>query len=194
MFSKAIVLSDAFTDMPLSARCLYFTLGMQADDDGFISNPKAIMRQCGASQEDLDVLRDKRYILGFDSGVILIKHWRMNNYIRNDRYKTTTYLEEKKTICVDERGAYTEVERWNAKHTDGKAPSQTWYTDNVDTHNGDTDIGYTNNGDTQVRLGKDRLGKVNNNKRKRNKTMNDNNRNYTSEEFEEMERDALRRG
>lgn len=108
MFAKSIVLSDAFLDMPLSARCLYFTLGMLADDDGFVGNPKAIMRQCGASQDDMCVLLQKRYVLGFESGVIVIKHWRMNNYLRNDRYHTTTYLEEMETITIDERGAYTE--------------------------------------------------------------------------------------
>lgn len=109
MFAKSIVLSDAFLDMPLSARCLYFTLGMLADDDGFVGNPKAIMRQCGASQDDMLVLLQKRYILGFDSGIIVIKHWRINNYLREDRHKNTTYLEEKNTLMLDEKGAYTEL-------------------------------------------------------------------------------------
>ena len=108
MFAKSIVLSDAFLDMPLSARCLYFTLGMLADDDGFVGNPKSIIRQCGASQDDMSVLLQKRYVLGFESGVIVIKHWRMNNYLRNDRYQKTTYLEEKDLLNIDERGAYTE--------------------------------------------------------------------------------------
>lgn len=108
MFAKSIVLSDAFLDMPLSARCLYFTLGMLADDDGFVGSPKAIMRQCGASLDDMNVLLSKRYVLQFDSGVIVIKHWRMNNYLKNDRHKTTTYLEEMKTLVIDDKGAYTE--------------------------------------------------------------------------------------
>ena len=108
MFAKSIVLSDAFLDMPLSARCLYFTLGMLADDDGFVSSPKAIMRQCGASQDDFKVLLTKRYILAFDSGVIVIKHWRINNYLRSDRYQETTYIEEKDTLTTDQKGAYTE--------------------------------------------------------------------------------------
>lgn len=111
MFAKSIVLSDAFLDMPLSARCLYFTLGMLADDDGFVSSPKAIMRQCGASIDDMNVLLSKRYVLSFESGVIVIKHWKINNYLRNDRYQQTTYLEEKDTLIVDERGAYTEVDK-----------------------------------------------------------------------------------
>ena len=108
MFAKSIVLSDAFLDMPLSARCLYFTLGMLADDDGFIGSPKAIMRQCGASQDDMIILLQKRFILSFESGVIVIKHWRLNNYLQGDRHKTTTYVEEKAELALDEKGAYTE--------------------------------------------------------------------------------------
>ena len=108
MFAKSIVLSDAFLDMPMSARCLYFTLGMLADDDGFVGNPKAIMRQCGASKDDIEILILKRYLLTFESGVIVIKHWRINNYLRNDRHVETTYLEEKSKLIVDENGAYTD--------------------------------------------------------------------------------------
>ena len=111
MFAKSIVLSDAFLDMPLSARCLYFTLGMFADDDGFVGSPKGIMRQCGASQDDMKILLEKRFVLAFDSGVVVIKHWRINNYLRNDRYQSTTYLEEKETLTFDEKNAYTEKER-----------------------------------------------------------------------------------
>ena len=109
MFAKSIVLSDAFLDMPLSARCLYFTLGMLADDDGFVGSPKAIMRQCGASQDDMLALIQKRYVLAFESGVIVIKHWRINNYLRDDRHKATTYIEELNTLDIDQKGAYTEV-------------------------------------------------------------------------------------
>lgn len=111
MFAKSIVLSDAFLDMPLTTRCLYFTLGMLADDDGFVGSPKAIMRQCGASQDDLLMLLQKRYLLGFESGVIVIKHWRMNNYLQKDRHKSTTYLEELAQLKIDDRGAYTEAEK-----------------------------------------------------------------------------------
>ena len=110
MFAKSLVLSDAFLDMPMSARCLYFTLSMLADDDGFVGAPKSIMRQCGASQDDMVVLLQKRFILGFDSGVIVIKHWRMNNYLQNDRHKTTTYIEELRTLDLDEKNAYIERE------------------------------------------------------------------------------------
>ena len=109
MFAKTIVLSDAFLDMPMSARCLYFTFGMLADDDGFVSSPKGIMRQCGASNDDLNILLAKRYILAFDSGIIVIKHWRINNYLRQDRYTPTSYVEEKETLTLDAKGAYIEA-------------------------------------------------------------------------------------
>ena len=127
MFAKTIVLSDAFLDMPLSARCLYFTLGMLADDDGFVNSPKSIMRQAGASTDDLNLLMAKRFILAFDSGVIVIKHWRIHNYIQKDRYKESKYMEEKATLMIDKNGAYTEC------------------------------IQDVSTLDTQVRLGKDRI-------------------------------------
>ncbi len=139
MFAKSIVLSDAFLDMPMSARCLYFTLGMLADDDGFVGNPKSIMRQCGASEDDMRILASKKYVLGFESGVLVIKHWRMNNYLRNDRYKQTTYVEELKTLGIDDKGAYTQ----NTEKTE-RLP---------------VGIPSANQVETQVRLGKDRLGK-----------------------------------
>ena len=109
MFAKSIVTSDAFLDMPMSARCLYFTLGMFADDDGFVNNPKSIIRQIGASEDDMKVLLGKKFVLDFESGVIVIKHWRINNYLRSDRYRETNYVEEKSTLSIDKNGAYTEV-------------------------------------------------------------------------------------
>ena len=107
MFAKTIVLSDAFLDMPLSARCLYFTLGMFADDDGFVNSPKGIMRQAGCSEDDMKVLLAKKFLLAFESGVIVIKHWRINNYLRNDRYVPTKYIDEKAMLSEDENNAYT---------------------------------------------------------------------------------------
>lgn len=106
MFAKTIVLSDAFLDMPLSARCLYFTLGMLADDDGFVNSPKSIMRQCGAQEDDMRILIAKKFVLVFDSGVIVIKHWRINNYLRSDRYVETKYVDEKSSLTVDDSGIY----------------------------------------------------------------------------------------
>ena len=107
MFAKTIVLSDAFLDMPMSARCLYFTLGMLADDDGFVNSPKSVMRQVGASMDDMNILLAKKFLLDFDSGVIVIKHWRINNYLRNDRYTETKYIDEKCCLAVDANGSYT---------------------------------------------------------------------------------------
>lgn len=163
MFAKTIVTSDAFLDMPLSARCLYFTLGMLADDDGFVNNPKSIMRQVGASQDDLNLLLVKRFILSFESGVIVIKHWRIHNYIRNDRYKETQYMEEKSVLCIDEKGAYTEK---------GDLVYQ------VDT----VGIPLVSKMDTQVRLSKDSIGQVR--LEKDNTTTTNNNHSFLqSEEF-----------
>lgn len=106
MFAKTIVLSDAFLDMPMSARCLYFTLGMFADDDGFVNGPRAIMRQCGASDDDMKLLIAKKFVLVFESGVIVVKHWRVNNYLRSDRYIETKYADEKAQLTLDEKGIY----------------------------------------------------------------------------------------
>ncbi len=107
MFAKTIVLSDAFLDMPMSARNLYFTLGMLADDDGFVNAPRSIMRQCGASDDDMKLLIAKKFVLIFDSGVIVIKHWRINNYLQKDRIQPTKYVEEKSQLALDEKGGYT---------------------------------------------------------------------------------------
>ena len=109
MFAKTIVTSDAFLDMPASTRCLYFMLGMVADDDGFVNNPKSIMRQAGATADDLNLLIAKRFILTFQSGVVVIKHWCIHNTIQKDRYKETKYLEEKGQLMLDGNKAYTEA-------------------------------------------------------------------------------------
>ena len=107
MFSKRVIDSDAFLDMPLTTQALYFHLNMRADDDGFVNNPKKIMRMIGAGTDDLNVLLAKRFVLGFESGVIVIKHWRMHNYIQNDRYKETAYLEEKSHLILKVNKAYS---------------------------------------------------------------------------------------
>lgn len=107
MFAKTIIDSDAFLDMPMSARLLYYDLGMRADDDGFINSPKKIMRMIGASNDDVNILIARKFVIPFDSGVVVIKHWRINNYLRNDRYTETKYLEEKSTLEVDKNGSYT---------------------------------------------------------------------------------------
>lgn len=144
MFAKTIIDSDAFLDMPLSTQSLYFHLSMRADDDGFINNPKKIQRMVGCGDDDLKLLMAKRFILVFDSGVIVIKHWKIHNYIRNDRYKPTLYQEEKAELAEKNSKAYT------------------FKTEVIESENhlgipDDNRIGYQM--DTQVRLGKDRLVK-----------------------------------
>ena len=108
MFSKKIIDSDAFLDMPLTTQALYFHLSMRADDDGFVSNAKRIKTMIGASDDDLKLLIVKRFVLTFESGVVVIKHWRIRNYIQKDRYTPTTYVEEKSTLSLDAKNAYTE--------------------------------------------------------------------------------------
>lgn len=107
MFTMKIVDSDAFLDMPMSAQCLYFHLNMRADDDGFIGNTKRIMRMIGASDDDLKLLIAKRFLLMFEDGVIVIKHWRMHNALSKNRYHETTYIEEKSMLRLKENGAYS---------------------------------------------------------------------------------------
>lgn len=110
MFAKTIVLSDSFLDMPLGARCLYMTMGMLADDDGFVNAPKAIMRQTGATQDDLKVLIAKKFVIPFESGVIVIKHWRINNYLQKDRIQPTKYQDELAELTIEGNGAYSKSE------------------------------------------------------------------------------------
>lgn len=110
MFAKSIVLSDDFLDMPATARCLYFTLNMLADDDGFVNSPKSIMRQCMATVDDMKILFAKCYLIPFDSGIVVIRHWRINNYLRCDRYIPTKYLEEKAQLLIEKDGSYSRIE------------------------------------------------------------------------------------
>lgn len=107
MFTLKIVDTDAFLDMPQSSQLLYFHLSMRADDDGFVSNPKKIMRMIGSQEDDYKVLLSKRFLIPFESGVCAIKHWRMHNLIRKDRYNETTYLEEKSKLSIKQNGSYS---------------------------------------------------------------------------------------
>lgn len=107
MFSLNIVDSDAFLDLPTSAQALYFHLGMRCDDDGFVNNPKKIQRVIGASDDDLKTLIKEKFIISFESGIVAMKHHRINNYIQKDRYTETSYLEEKSKIYIKENKAYT---------------------------------------------------------------------------------------
>ena len=108
MFTQKIIDSDPFLDMPLSTQALYFHLNMRADDDGFVNSPKRICRGIGASEDDLKLLLAKRFVIGFESGVLVIKHWRMHNTLRKDRYNPTQYQEEYAMLDVKDNKAYTE--------------------------------------------------------------------------------------
>ena len=110
MFTMKIVDSDAFLDMPLSTQALYFHLNMRADDDGFVGNPKKIMRLIGATDDDFRILVAKNFLLLFDNGVIVIKHWRMHNTLSSGRYHETTYLTEKEALLLKKNGAYSLTE------------------------------------------------------------------------------------
>ena len=107
MFAKTIIDSDAFIDMPTSAQALYFHLAMQGDDEGFINNPKKIQRIIGASDSDLKTLISKKFIIQFESGIVVIKHWKIHNYIRGDRLQPTKYIDEKAMLELKENNAYT---------------------------------------------------------------------------------------
>lgn len=144
MFAKTIIDSDAFIDMPVTARLLYYDLAMRADDDGFVNSPKKIMRMVGASQDDLGILIMRKFILPFDNGVVVIKHWRIHNYIKNDRYKETTYKEQKAQLELDENKAYRLKPALQIQDGTKMEP---------------VCIQSGSNMDTQVRLGKVRLGK-----------------------------------
>lgn len=109
MFAKKIIDTDMFLDMPLSAQALYFHLSMRADDEGFIGNPKRIRAMIGASEDDLKLLILKQFVIVFESGVVVIKHWKIHNYIQNDRAKETLYIKEKSTLALDEQKAYIEL-------------------------------------------------------------------------------------
>lgn len=106
MFSKKIVDVDSFLDMPATARLLYYDLAMRADDDGFVGSPRGIMRLTGATNDDMNILLMRGFVLTFETGVIVIRHWRLHNYIQKDRYKPTEYTKEKARLSVDESGAY----------------------------------------------------------------------------------------
>ena len=137
MFAKTIIDSDAFLDMPPSTQVLYFHLAMRADDDGFINNPKTIMRIVGAKDDDIKLLVAKRFIIPFDSGVVVIKHWRIHNYIQTDRYTETKYIDEKNQLIINKKNGYSLKQ--------------------IGLLDDENDNVYIL--DTQDRLGKDRLGK-----------------------------------
>jgi hypothetical protein len=107
MFAKTIIDSDAFLDMPLSTQALYFHLSMRADDDGFINNAKKIQRMLGCNDDDLKILLSKNFIIPFETGVCVIKHWKIHNLIQKDRYKPTVYSEHKSKLSLKNNNVYT---------------------------------------------------------------------------------------
>jgi hypothetical protein len=151
MFSHEIVSSDAFLDMPVSTQLLYFHLGMAADDDGFV-NPKRIMRTVGVSDDDLKVLIAKRFLLPFESGVVVIKHWLIHNLVRADLYKETSYRKEKSQIGLNDSGAYTEMREGVAELKAPEPPK--WLKERR------AAMRTANVPQTALRLGKDRIEKT----------------------------------
>lgn len=106
MFNKTVTNNDNFLEMPDSSQNLYFHLSMNADDDGFVDNWKSIMRMTGHKEDDLKVLVSKQYVIPFESGVIVIRHWRLNNYLRNDRFTPSNYKDEMSKLVLDENLVY----------------------------------------------------------------------------------------
>ena len=158
MFAKTIIDSDVFLDMPLSTQCLYFHLSMRADDDGFLNNCKKIQRIIGASDDDLRLLMAKKFIIPFESGIVVIKHWKIHNYIRSDRYKPTVYQEEKEQLIVKNNRAYSL--NTGESHLSGDIQLPECYEEkNVNAESLPVGIPDGYHLETQVRLGKDRLGK-----------------------------------
>ena len=147
MFTKKIIDSDAFLDMPLTTQALYFHLNMRADDDGFVNNPKKIQRMIGASDDDLKLLIAKRFILAFESGVVVVKHWRMHNLLRKDRYNPTQYQEELSLLVLKGNGSYTESVEILTDSTHDNQMATTWQPDD-------------NQMATQDSIGKDSIGEV----------------------------------
>lgn len=151
MFAKTIIDSDAFLDMPLTTQALYFHLSMRADDEGFINNPKKIVRMIGAGEDELKLLFAKGYVIPFDSGVVVIKHWRIHNYLRSDRFKPTIYMDERSLVALKENNEYTVVQ--------GDVESGTPTVYQTDTNGIPTVNHAVYQLDTQYSIGKDSIDK-----------------------------------
>ena len=113
MFSLDVVDTDNFLDMPLSAQALYFHMGMRADDDGFVASPLRIQKITGASNDDLKLLIAKGYVIPFESGIVVITHWKQQNSVKADRYTPTVHIEERNMLNVDDSQAYRMEPKWN---------------------------------------------------------------------------------
>ena len=153
MFAKTIIDSDNFLDMPLSAQALYFHLSMRADDEGFINNPKKIQRMVNASDDDARILMARGFVIPFDSGIVVIKHWKIHNYIQRDRMKPTLCQDELSMLEVGPSKAY-EMAGGSANRPAEQLFIQNGYTmDTCCEQN-------VYNSDTQVRLGESSLGEI----------------------------------
>ena len=189
MFSQKVTETDKFLDMGMTAQSLYFHLGMNADDDGFVGNPKSIKRMIGASEDDLKALVEKDYLIVFDDGVVVIKDWRASNYVKPDRYTPTIYTDDRKLIGLDKNKRYqfvpdlepernqvgTEMEPKRIQSGDkmepeciqnGSEKNSNFFEENPQLQRGQgistMEPNWNQNGtemDPQVRLGKDRLSK-----------------------------------
>lgn len=154
MISKKVVDTDLFLDMPVSTRLLYYDLSVRADDDGFVASPKRITRMVGCSEDDLKLLVAKGYLIPFESGVCVIRDWKVHNYIPKDRYHETDYREEKSMLTESETGVYSLNGKNTACLCDFSSP--VYNTDTVCIQ----DVSSTEYKPyTEDRLGKDRLGK-----------------------------------
>lgn len=149
MFAKSVIDSDLFIDMPTSTRLLYYDLGMRADDDGFVDSPKKIMKITGATQDDLNILVLKNFIIPFESGIIVIKHWKINNSIQKDRYHPTKYINEKNSLVTSENKEYLRCIQngYIEESTENQEETKLCIQD-------------VSNMDTEIRLDKTRLDKI----------------------------------
>ena len=189
MFSQKVTETDKFLDMGMTAQSLYFHLGMNADDDGFVGNPKSIKRMIGASEDDLKALVEKDYLIVFEDGVVVIKDWRVSNYVKPDRYTPTIYTDDRKLIGLDKNKRYqfvsdleternqvgTEMKPKRIQSGDkvepeciqnGSKNNSNFFEENPQLQRGQgistMEPNWNQNGtemDPQVRLGKDRLSK-----------------------------------
>ena len=155
MFTKEITSSDAYLDLPHSTRSLYTQLVMNADDEGFVNNPKTLQRLAGSTDEDLQILIQKKFIISFDSGVVVVKHWFMHNAIRNDRKKATNYVEERSKLYIKENGAYSLIQPSDNQVTTKCQPSDNQVTTKCQPSD--------NQVTAQDKISKDKISKDNNN-------------------------------
>ncbi len=160
MFAKTIIDSDAFLDMPISSRLLYYDLAMRADDDGFVNSPKKIVKIVGASNDDLKLLFMRNFIIPFESGVVVIKHWKIHNYIRKDTYNETPYTKEKSQLKLDENKEYFLVDSIEEKNDKNDSENVLKLSPKIEensqknTNNFVPNISTVDEPSTQVRIGK----------------------------------------